>query len=207
MIVLNSLLQADPRWGMKSLGGSALTIASDGCTLTSLTMALQNWAINLRPDEVEAKLRAVGGFDNGRIIWTKIPLAFPDVYFHYRWDTTNNPSNSIFSKMSPEAALEKVRRLIGLGDPVLLNVANGIHWVVAFEDYCLMIMDPLNLGPMPYTQKYGDPLKTLWGFAALAGPPVAVDDNGDARTAQGFIGGIQRLTDATKKREFVDLFL
>jgi len=207
MIKLSSLQQADPRWGSKSLGGSALTIASDGCTLTSLTMAMQNWAINLRPDEVEAKLRAVGGFENGRIIWTKIPIAFPELVFHFRWDTTNNPSQSIFSKISPEAALDKIKRLIQLGQPVLLQVSNGIHWVLGFEVNCMMIMDPLRVGPRPYAQDYGDILKTLWGFSIVLGTSVEVDDTGDARTANGFSGGLKRISDTLKRKEFIDLFL
>jgi len=207
MIKLSSLQQADPRWGSKSLGGSALTIASDGCTLTSLTMAMQNWGINLRPDEVEAKLRAVGGFENGRIIWTKIPVAFPELLFHYRWDTTNNPNTSIFQKITPEAALLKIRRLIQLGQPVHLQVSNGIHWVLGFEVNCMMIMDPLMVGPIPYAHKYGDILKTLWGFSIVLGSPLEVDDTGDPRTAQGFAGGLARITDTVKRREFIDLFL
>jgi hypothetical protein len=171
-------------------------------------MAMQNWAINLRPDEVEEKLRAVGGFQDGRIVWTKIPLAFPQVHFQYRWDSTNNPSNSIFQKIQPDAALLKINRLIKYGQPVLLNVSNGMHWVVAYRSECgLLINDPLSVGPEPYEKKYGNPLKTLWGFAVLIGPPVAFNDDVNANVGQGLNGGMRLITDPLKRKEFVDLFV
>src|ERR1039458_5489878 len=72
--------QRDPRWMNTLLGGSAYYIHAKGCTISCLAMIL-----DLTPDVVNEKLKAVNGFapdaasQVSLLIWAKIAEAFPGV--------------------------------------------------------------------------------------------------------------------------------
>lgn len=80
--------QRDPKWANTKIGSKG-TIKDFGCLITSLGMLL-----DIPPDVVNARLKAVGGYANGNlVIWTKIPLAFPQCQFspnHGRFYVYNN---------------------------------------------------------------------------------------------------------------------
>jgi len=79
--------QRDSRWANIALGSStSTTIGSHGCTITGLGMLA-----NLSPDEVNRRMNAVGGYQNGNlVIWSKINQAIPTLKHLERSTTYNN---------------------------------------------------------------------------------------------------------------------
>ena len=80
------LSQRDPRWAKQQLGISNTTIGGFGCTITSIAML-----IGTTPDVVNRELKRVGGYANGNlVIWSKVPVAFPQLIFIKRVNYYNN---------------------------------------------------------------------------------------------------------------------
>ena len=81
-----ALSQRDPRWSKQQLGTSNTTIGGFGCTITSIAML-----IGTTPDVVNRELKRVGGYANGNlVIWSKVPVAFPQLIFIKRVNYYNN---------------------------------------------------------------------------------------------------------------------
>ncbi len=80
------LNQRDIRWKNVPLGFSSLTLGDYGCTITCLAMLA-----GLNPDEVNARLKAVNGFqDKSLILWSKIKEAIPWLEFEWRGKPYDN---------------------------------------------------------------------------------------------------------------------
>lgn len=116
------LSQRDPRWAKNKLGFSNLTIGGYGCTLTCLTMFLNEAGYNnLTPDYVNDELKKVKGFTGALILWANITKAFPKVKWSWRGYNYDNLKVSYYVY---------IKRL-----PVLVEV-NGAkigapkHWVL-----------------------------------------------------------------------------
>lgn len=79
--------QRDSKWANIALGSStSTTIGSHGCTITCLGILA-----NLSPDEVNRRMNAVGGYQNGNlVIWSKINQAIPTLKHLERSTTYNN---------------------------------------------------------------------------------------------------------------------
>ncbi len=85
------LSQRDPRWAKKKLGFSTLTIGGYGCTLTCLTMLINQFSkIQYTPNEVNDKLKKVNAFTGALLIWSRVPIAFPFLKFNKRAYNYNN---------------------------------------------------------------------------------------------------------------------
>jgi len=80
------LSQRDKRWGSLKLGNSDLTIASDGCLLTSLS-----FLANVTPDIANEKLKSVSGFQGALVIWAKVQEALPSLTLLKRGYTSSVP--------------------------------------------------------------------------------------------------------------------
>ena len=81
-----ALSQRDSRWSKQQLGTSNTTIGGFGCTITSIAML-----IGTTPDVVNRELKRVGGYANGNlVIWSKVPVAFPQLIFIKRVNYYNN---------------------------------------------------------------------------------------------------------------------
>lgn len=166
--------QTDPRWsGLKLSKDGLRTIGSDGCALTCLSDVL-----GLTPDFVLAELRKVGGIaDTGDLNWTGVPRAFPKLRFNFRWGTVNEDRNSAYRKTVP-AALQSIRNLLALGQPVIVrtNHPSGVtHFVTVVDtnpnDTDLWVNDPDGGRQILYSVKYGDPTKNLLAYVVLIGDP------------------------------------
>lgn len=182
--------QQDPKWRDKKLSPSNLEMGGYGCYLTSLTMAMHNFSIKLNPGEVLDKLIAANGLNSdGLLTYQGVMTAFKDLYFHERVYTTNDPSSNGM-EMQIDVAMEKVVRLLDLGQPTILCVDNVLHdgipdhAVVAvdyefgrngvFLDY--KIHNP-DMGKVQwFSERYGDPKKFLYGYVAIIGAPIAYLD-------------------------------
>lgn len=145
-----ALSQRDKKWSETLLGTSkTATIGGFGCTITCLAMIS-----GLTPDEVNARLRRVGGFSQDTlIIWSKINEAIPWVKFVERVRTYDN---------------DKVSQVISINGFCLVEVdfdgkiesPNDHHWVLYLGDQ--RMNDPWT-GFSNATSKY--PLTT--GYAVL----------------------------------------
>ena len=83
---MQPLNQRDPRWARQQLGTSNTTIGSHGCTITCIAML-----VGTTPDVVNKELKRVGAFANGNlVIWSKVPIAFPQLIFVKRVNSYNN---------------------------------------------------------------------------------------------------------------------
>lgn len=179
-------------WAALRLTPSNWTMANSGCYITSLTMALPNWAIlredgtELNPGEVLEKLIASNSLNaDGFLTYDGMMAAFPSLYFHDRIYTSNDPRNNGL-EMRAETALKRIRRQLDLGQPTILCVDNlgndGIpdHAVLAV-DYIMgandvpvdfIIHDPDGGKKLQFTEKYGTPLTKLYGYISIIGPPI-----------------------------------
>lgn len=138
--------QLDPRWSTLKIGKTFLTVGRWGCALTCVCMlttylALQkkNPALIVKPDVGVKKFSFDAG---GRIVWQSVTQKVPGLIFVER----------AFKEDKKRIA----DAIAGPNKAVLLNVANGAHWVVAIavaqNDY--VIVDPLGGGVCMAKSKY-----------------------------------------------------
>ncbi|RKQ69516.1 hypothetical protein DES40_2317 [Litorimonas taeanensis] len=65
--------QKDPRWGHEELGNSGDTMASDGCLVTAVSMALANLGFETNPSDLNKRLTYTDSFTpRGWLIWDGI---------------------------------------------------------------------------------------------------------------------------------------
>jgi hypothetical protein len=157
----NFLSQQDPRWKGHQLGfDSSITIGTDGCAITSLTMLVNGYGFSETPESVNNKLVAMGsgsGFIGGMVVWGAITRAFPAIVYR----------NIIIWNDQP-ASLSAIDASIGAGQPVVVQVdrspSAGLqnHWVVLVAKQG---SDYLMLDPWPYPPS-GQPvtLSSRYGF-------------------------------------------
>jgi hypothetical protein len=128
--------QTDGRWGKEKLAKTTDSLASVGCTITSVSMGLARFGIDLTPDRLNQALNQKQGYTSqGWLIWHKIGEIAPVAI-----EVPAKPSHEVIDK-----ALQK-------GWPVVANVLieeNVQHWILITgkqgQDY--LINDPL--GPKP----------------------------------------------------------
>lgn len=113
------LSQLDDRWNLNRIGRSYLTIGKAGCTLTSLSMSLSDFGIDLMPDEIADHTEWFT--ERGLILWKKTEEGLRKLY----------PSNtfSLIRYYGRNDALIRESLIPGTG--VLFEVANRSHWLKA----------------------------------------------------------------------------
>src|SRR3990167_2077336 len=149
---MQPLNQRDPRWARQQLGTSNTTIGSHGCTITCIAML-----VDTTPDVVNRELKRVGGFAQGNlVIWSKIPVAFPQLIFIKRVNSYNNDDVKANLPCLVEVDFD--------GSPNTF----GNHWVVFIGNQRLL--DPW-VGQNRPTSTY----KILKGYAVLT--PKKKEDN------------------------------
>lgn len=185
MITLPTYAQTNPLWDKKVMAPSSLLVHNFGCMMTAFCMASHNWAISDDPGVTNDKFvkagvyTAMGDFQ----LW-KIGDAYPAVHLKERIYTSLELQAN-FQKMVIDAAIQRIKMFITLGQPVLLNVdlighdKTSDHWVVAydFSDTDFTINDPAYGDKIPFSQRYGQPAMGIYGYAAFIGSPIAVPDS------------------------------
>lgn len=127
---VKTLSQRDIRWKNIKLGFTTnTTISSHGCVITCLAMLI-NYLFNknLTPADVNQSLKNVYAFSDGvhlgkgnLIVWSRVPLAFPDLKFVKRTRPYSNVDVSWY--------------VYGRQTPVIVEVdgsviGSDIHWVL-----------------------------------------------------------------------------
>jgi Bacterial SH3 domain len=156
----NILSQRDPHWKGEKLGyDNTVTIGTDGCTLTCLTMLVNGYGFNETPDTLNRKLLDLGpgnGFMDGLIVWEGLARAFPKIVY----------LNNIGCRDKP-APLDSINKSLDSGQPLVVEVdrssSPGLesHWVILIarqgDDY--LILDPwpfpTDSGPVSLAGRYG----------------------------------------------------
>lgn len=145
-------LQTDPRWSEQKLGGSGERFGSVGCVICSMSMALAQLGVTIRPDSLNQALDAAGGFtERGWLKWEtveKVTNGRAEV------DVINDPAHTQIDE-----ALEE-------GHPVLAKVLIGRdiqHWVMIAgkDDLEYLIKDPLGDGELEMLSKYGSNIHAI----------------------------------------------
>lgn len=151
--------QNDPRWKNEKLGTSQTTIKDYGCLVCCVAMACQAKGYSETPATINAKFKAVGGFEQGNLInlW-KIGNAVPGMRYVYHLDCKNIAApvaeiNQFLAQGFVVAALVDY-------DPIKTGIQP--HFVIlerqAGDDY--LILDPVPLqengGPVTLLSRFGN---------------------------------------------------
>lgn len=172
LLEIEPLSQVDPQWKSIQLGTSNKTIGSHGCVITSATMMLRHFGINMNPAELNTWLKANGGYHNQNLfVWGVLSKLSPNISFGYRYGY---------------AALDKIDEKLNQGRPVFINVdyypntpAIDEHWslVVGKENGSYIINDPKDGRQLKFEDRYGDPRKKIYNvctynFTGVIQPPI-----------------------------------
>jgi len=113
--------QTDTRWKNEILGFGKTTIGQAGCTISCIGY-LHNLLTgeDLNPSQVNAKMKAVGAFSAGLVLWSKVGLAFPELVFKYRDYNYNNFLVWSWINVSPKVPV--------LVENILPASVSGRHW-------------------------------------------------------------------------------
>lgn len=138
-------LQSDSKWSKETIGGSGETIQAVGCTVSSVSMALAHYNIDMNPSKLNKLLKDHGDYTRqGWLIWNKIQEVTRDKV------VLTIPVNPTYELI--DQALEKRQ-------PVVANVImNGsiLHWVLIMgkEGQEYLIKDPLGIGRIEKLSKF-----------------------------------------------------
>lgn len=138
-----TLSQRDPGWANEKLGfDNTVTIGTDGCTLTCLTMLVNGVGFSETPSSMNRKLKDMGsgiGFLGSLIVWPGLTRAFPKIVF-----------NRIIVCRDQPAPVDEINSSLDSGQPLVIEIdrspSPGLqnHWVVVYArqggDY--LMLDP-----------------------------------------------------------------
>lgn len=119
MIMMRRLCQRAPAWATAKIGTTPFTIGKLGCTITCCSMLSDYFKGYLMPSTIAAHAEwfVEQGKEIGKIIWAA--LDFPTM--RYAGRVYHRDDNAIkFALKDPDRA-------------VMLEVADGSHWVVALR--------------------------------------------------------------------------
>ena len=135
--------QRDPQWKDVTLGfDGSITIGSDGCTLTCLTMIANGFGFQETPATLNARLKALGpgnGYLGGRMVWSGLPAALPGIVLQNLGVYRGSPANMDIIDAAIDAGLPVAVELDHSPSPGFQN-----HWVVLYgrQDGDYLIHDP-----------------------------------------------------------------
>jgi GH25 family lysozyme M1 (1,4-beta-N-acetylmuramidase) len=160
LIDIPPLWQQDPRWKTILLGYSkTMTIGGWGCLIVTLAMRL-----GITPEEVNDRLKAVGGFTGANVYWQMVQVAFPQLtdfeYIECYWTP---------------APLDRIDSRLAEGIPVHVHVdlynetaSMEQHWVllVGKNDDDYVMNDPWTGKQGSFREVYGDPARWIFRIAS-----------------------------------------
>jgi hypothetical protein len=144
--VLPIYRQNDPQWADEKLGDTQESLAAAGCTISSVSMALAHYKIDVSPDLLNARLKAIDGYtQRGWLKWKAV---------------TTITDGAIEISLPKQPTHARIDEALLAQHPVIAKVLLGHiipHWVLIVgksgQEY--LIKDPL--GP-------GDSLENLSKF-------------------------------------------
>lgn len=190
MSTLKILNQGNPAWRDVVIGqGSSgpLTIGSHGCLLTCEAMRLSAYGLDETPATIVSKAKIAGGVLDveGNLAWNGMERIFPTLAFLERKYTTNREGSTADGslKVQPAAAIERVKLLLSMGQPVPLEVWTqfGQHFILAKlwdegrKDF--LLNDPNGGIEVWFKDRYGDLTTKLMGWIVSVGPTAWFPSN------------------------------
>jgi ABC-type bacteriocin/lantibiotic exporter with double-glycine peptidase domain len=135
-IATANYLQRDTKWAHETIGGSNERIASVGCAVCTLAMALDHYGIKITPKGLNDYLKSNAGYT--RRGWLK-------------WDSVSKISEGRVSlDYLGKPTFQKIDAALTNGEPVIAKVVinQTPHWVliVGKEKNEYLIRDPLGGG-------------------------------------------------------------
>jgi len=174
---------------------SNLTMGDYGCLVTCEAMIVSNYALDrlepdgdITPGELCDRVITNGGFGtDGNEDGMVLNKVWKQMYWLERVYTTNFPDKDT-SRMEINVALRRIKRLIALGQPVILHVDypndndavhRPDHFIVCYSSGwdCIDAYDGRRL-KLP--ERYGIPEKAIFGYLAYIGPAIGYEDTGDS---------------------------
>ncbi len=136
--MLITFSQRDPKWANVKIGDTDFTIGRYGCVITSIAMLSSYFLPTVTPDVLARRFK----FDKeGRILWNSVDLE--NFWFDFR--VRQRCDDQVKAALSDP------------GRAVILEVSNGLHWVVglsrSFLGGTFRIADPW-LGDRATLQRY-----------------------------------------------------
>lgn len=160
--------QGDPRWGGQHLGTSAYTLASDGCTISVMSMLACYYGHQTDPGKFNTDTTRVGGFVQGSLyVWGSITKLYPDIKFIESRDYPFDP-----------APVDQLKERMDQGHPTPVwldfnprQAGNQMHWVLVtgYTDNDLIINDPWYGDEVFMKARYGDPVRQILGHRLYTG--------------------------------------
>ena len=145
-------LQKDPRWGKDGIGGSNEPMSAVGCTITSVSMGLAEFEIDILPGDLNQRLKDINAYTSeGWLIWNKI----------------NEVSDGKVETVIPaNPSYELIDNALLAGQPVIANVTmNGqfLHWILIVgksgQEY--LVKDPLGKQKIEKLSKFNSPIYAI----------------------------------------------
>lgn len=133
-------LQNDPRWGDTTIGGSEEPLASVGCTICSVAMALNRLGVAIDPPTLNSALKHHDGYtESGWLVWGAVRAASGNrarAQYHSRFD------HDTLDRAVRERCLPVVKLYLPGRVP---------HWVliVGKSDTEYIVRDPLDASRKP----------------------------------------------------------
>ena len=195
--------QGDTRWRDVVIGRGAdgpLTIGSHGCLLSCEAMRLPVYGLDETPATVVSKAKLTGGVLDieGNLAWAGMERVFPTLAFLERKYTTNFTGNTADDspKVQPAAAIERIKLLLSMGQPVPLEVrlpsqhfVLAVRWDDARKDF--LCHDPNGGIETWFKDRYGSLMTKLMGWIISTAPsawfpPNSTPDRQQMGLALGF---------------------
>lgn len=143
MLDVPTYSQRDPRWKNNKLGFSNLTIGGYGCLVTALSALITHiTGTPHTPDRVNEDLKKAKAFSGALLIWSRVPIAYPQLKWIWRGYNYNNWQVSTYVY---------IRKLPVLVEVNASKIGASKHWVLFVGDR--KMLDPW-IGKIEPTSKY-----------------------------------------------------
>lgn len=151
--------QRETGWADWPINKTSSTIGRYGCTTDAYGVGLGYYlGKSMNPKETEIFLREHNAYQKDLVFWPNVP------YFRWRFYCVDSP-----------APIEDIKNELRAGKMVLLHVdlvgndSKPDHWVLCLDEN-LTIFDPWYKEIAPFTKRYGDPSRGIYGGAYFNWP-------------------------------------
>jgi hypothetical protein len=174
--------QGDSKWKDKLMLPGSLTLGKAGCLVTCIASVLHQFGyIDEDPGTVCDKLVKAGGFmKSSDLILSKVSEIWGKTSFIASEDTTAN-IHADANPVQVTTAIERIKKLVSRGIPVIVNVDHVYHDGVADHFVVIANRDLMTMNPdggyfHDFENKYGDARIGVKGYRVFAGAPMAFLD-------------------------------
>ncbi len=170
--------QNDPKWKLKKLGFSDVTIGGYGCLVTVIAMLSKYYGKDINPEKLNDQLKNVNGFANLNLYkWYEgVTKIYPDIVCSKIIYTPQPVTLEQWSEMKKE--LEAGRPVVLQVDFIPATSKADMHFVllIGYENEQWIIADPW-YGDTASLARYGKPEVTVQQYVLHQGPvPQVITD-------------------------------